>query len=87
MPKLLADNKLNLTAAVNEKLSSLQTQGKTVTVVALDGVALGLIAVADRLRPSSRQAISELKALGIQVGMLTGDNKRTVLPPPECCTR
>jgi Cu2+-exporting ATPase len=43
----------------------------------MNGQAVGLIAVADRVRATSREAISKLQALGIQVAMLTGDNQRT----------
>jgi len=46
-------------------------------VVALDSQATGFIAVADRVRTTARQTITELQALGIQVAMLTGDNRRT----------
>src|SRR5579863_7453222 len=46
-------------------------------LMALNGQAIGLIAAADRVRASSREAIARLKALGIQVAMLTGDNRRT----------
>ncbi len=76
-PKLLAANKIALQSAEQEQLAQLQAQGKTVMAVALDGKAVGLIAVADRVRATSKQAITELQAMGIQVAMLTGDNKRT----------
>ncbi len=56
---------------------ALQTQGKTVVAVALGGRALGLIAIADKLRETSRTAIERFKALGIEVTMLTGDNRVT----------
>ena len=46
-------------------------------LVAMDGQAVGLIAVADRVRATARETIAQLKALGIQVAMLTGDNRRT----------
>jgi Cu2+-exporting ATPase len=46
-------------------------------VVALDDRAAGIVAVADQIRPSARQTIAQLQALGIQVAMLTGDNRRT----------
>nr|NLJ03727.1 copper-translocating P-type ATPase [Bacillota bacterium] len=56
---------------------SLAEQGKTPMYFAADGQVLGIIAVADVIKPSSRQAIRDLKSLGIDVVMLTGDNKRT----------
>ena len=48
--------------------------GKTPMYVAVDGAAAGLIAVADTLKPESREAVRELQALGLEVWMLTGDN-------------
>lgn len=57
-----------------EELSS---GGVTPMYVALDGRAAGLIAVADTLKPESAEAVSELRALGLDVWMLTGDNKGT----------
>jgi P-type Cu2+ transporter len=76
-PKLLATNNIQLQPAEQEQLAAPQAQGKTVMVVAQDGQAVGLIAVADRIRATSREAIAELKQLGIQIAMLTGDNRRT----------
>jgi Cu+-exporting ATPase len=55
----------------------LQGEGKTATVVAADGEALGVIAVADTVKPTSAAAVAALHRLGIQVAMLTGDNART----------
>lgn len=52
-------------------------EGKTVIYVARDGVLIGLIAVADALRPTSRETVQRLKNLGIESIMLTGDNWET----------
>jgi Cu2+-exporting ATPase len=76
-PKLLAENALSLLSAEQEQLAALQAESKTVMAVAMDSQAVGLIAVADRIRATSRETIAELKALGIQVAMLTGDHQRT----------
>ena len=46
-------------------------------LVAMDVQAVGLIAVADRVRATARETIAQLKALSIEVAMLTGDNRRT----------
>jgi P-type Cu+ transporter len=57
--------------------SRLSAEGKTAVYVALESRMAGLIAVADPVRPSSRAAIAELRAMGLDVVMLTGDNQRT----------
>ncbi len=75
--KLLAEHQIQLQPAEQEELAALQAEGKTAMLVALNGQAVGLVAVADRVRATSREAIARLKALGIQVAMLTGDNRRT----------
>lgn len=56
---------------------TLSQAGKTPLYFACDGVLAGVIAVADPVKPDSAQAISELKTMGIQVVMITGDNTRT----------
>ena len=62
-----------LAAAADE----LAAEGATPMFVAADGRLLGLIAVADTLKPESSQAVAELEALGLEVWMLTGDNHLT----------
>ena len=57
-----------------EKLSE---EGKTPMAFILDGKFIGMIAVADSIKPDSAEAISQLKNMGIRVVMLTGDNERT----------
>ncbi len=56
---------------------ALQKQGKSVIVVAHEHVLLGIIAFADRLRPSSVTAVGRLREMGIRVVMLSGDNQAT----------
>jgi Cu+-exporting ATPase len=63
--------------ALEQKISALQGQGKTVVVVAVENKIAGLIAVADRVKPESKDAIESLHRQNIQVVMLTGDNPRT----------
>jgi len=60
-----------------QKLSSLQNQGKTVMVIAVENKIAGLIAVADQVKPESKDAIESLHRQKIRVVMLTGDNPRT----------
>lgn len=76
-PRLLADHGAALSDEDQAHMATLQAQGKTVMAVAVDGTAVGLIAVADQPRPSAAQAIAELRALDIQVALLTGDNRQT----------
>ncbi len=54
-------------------------EGKTPMYVSVDGEPAGLVAVADTVKPDSKAAIAELKRLGIEVVMLTGDNERTAM--------
>ena len=65
------------TAPAEEAMVRLESEGKTAMLVAIDGRLAGVIAVADTLKPEAQQAISELKREGIEVVMLTGDNRRT----------
>ncbi|GAB4213828.1 MAG: heavy metal translocating P-type ATPase [Roseiflexaceae bacterium] len=62
---------------IEQTVTRLQGEGKTAMVVAADGVALGVVAVADTVRPSSAQAVAALRRMGLSVAMLTGDNART----------
>jgi Cu2+-exporting ATPase len=55
----------------------LLAQGKTLILVAADGRAVGVIAAADVVRPNAAQAIADLKSLGIEPVMMTGDTRRT----------
>ncbi|WP_274608167.1 heavy metal translocating P-type ATPase [Bifidobacterium phasiani] len=63
--------------AVASLRDELATQGKTPLFFAADGRLIGVVAVADTVKPTSRAAIDELKGMGLEVVMLTGDNRRT----------
>jgi len=65
------------TLADDAEVRRLQGEGKTVVVLADSGTALGLVAIADPLRPSSSAAVARLQSHGIEVVMLTGDNRVT----------
>jgi Cu+-exporting ATPase len=60
-----------------DRAESLSAQGKTAMYVAIDGRAAGLLAVADPLKAKSVAAVARLRAMGLQVMMLTGDHRRT----------
>jgi len=62
---------------LEDSISQLQAEGKTVMVLAVDGRLWGLIAVSDTLKPESAEAIKDLQALRLKVVMLTGDNSGT----------
>ncbi len=74
--KLMADEKIAL-GGLGEQGASLEGAGRTVIFAAIDGKAAGIFAIADAIRPNSRLAIEELHKLGLQVAMLTGDNRST----------
>ncbi len=62
---------------LEEKSKSLADDGKTPMYIALDNKAAGIIAVADTVKEDSKAAIAELKKMGLEVVMITGDNERT----------
>ena len=60
-----------------EKAEALSREGKTPVFLAVDGRSAGLLAVADTLKDTSREAVEALRRMGLEVIMLTGDNRRT----------
>ena len=64
-------------AAMEELQDRMAAEGKTPLFFAADGKLVGMIAVADVVKPTSKEAIQELKHMGIEVIMLTGDHKKT----------
>ncbi len=64
-------------AALSPQADELRNDGATVIFMAVDGKAAGILAIADPIKQTTPEAISQIRALGIHVVMLTGDNRRT----------
>lgn len=75
--ELMEDNDITIREEDKQSIADLSDQGKTPLLVAQGQKLIGIIAVADTLRKETKQAIAELKALGLKTIMLTGDNERT----------
>lgn len=73
--KLMNDRNIEIT--LENESDRLAEEGKTPMYVAIDNRLAGIIAVADVMKPGSRKAIEALKRMGIEVAMITGDNRRT----------
>ena len=73
---LITDRGLSLNG-LGEEAERLWEKGKTVMFLGLDSQVVGIIALADTLKPNAREALEQLHKLGIKVVMLTGDNRRT----------
>ncbi|MEM2919949.1 MAG: copper-translocating P-type ATPase [Candidatus Nitrosocaldus sp.] len=63
--------------ACEEQVAKLQNEGKTVVLVSVDGTPVGIIALMDEPKQSSKDAVRMLKGMGVDVMMLTGDNRRS----------
>jgi Cu+-exporting ATPase len=74
--KLMEKNSVDI-GLLEEKMTALEEEGKTAMLVAVDGEAAGLIAVADTLMEYSVEAVKTLQRMGLEVIMITGDNERT----------
>ncbi|MEU2173205.1 heavy metal translocating P-type ATPase [Nocardia sp. NPDC019219] len=73
--RLLADWSQHLDEALTEAMRAAEAEGKTAVAVGWDGAARGVLVVADAVKPTSAEAISQLRALGLAPIMLTGDNR------------
>lgn len=74
--RMMEEEGLSL-SSVKNRLDELADQGKTPMIFAEEGRILGILSVADVVKETSREAVKQLKELGTEVVMLTGDNKRT----------
>ncbi|NRS20016.1 copper-translocating P-type ATPase [Brevibacillus sp. HB1.4B] len=63
--------------AVSDTMLALERSGKTAMLAVVEGKLAGLIAVADTIKPTSKQAVQRMKAMGLTVIMMTGDNRQT----------
>lgn len=74
---MMSENSIPIRAEEKELVDQLAEEGKTPLLIAAGEELLGIVAVADTVKPSSRAAIREFSRMGIHVIMLTGDNRRT----------
>lgn len=74
--RLMQQQNINI-GNLSEKMVQLEEEGKTAMLIAIDGKAAGIIAVADTLKDHVKIAIERLYEMGVQVAMITGDNRRT----------
>jgi Cu+-exporting ATPase len=74
--QLLSENDVS-PSALSPQLSALSAKGRTVVLIAADGQPAGILAIADPIKASSRSALGELRKLGIELVLLTGDNEQT----------
>jgi len=74
--RLMEKEKIDI-SKVKSNLEKLENEGKTVMVLASGGKFLGLIAVADTVKPSAKAGVARLQKMGIEAVMITGDNART----------
>lgn len=75
--KLMNKYEVNVDETGSHTMNTFEEEGKTAMLVAVDGVYAGIVAVADTIKDSSKEAISRLHNMGIEVWMITGDNERT----------
>jgi Cu+-exporting ATPase len=74
--KLMSENGVDL-GPLAARAEALRNEGKTAIFVARDARAIGILAVADTLKPGSREAVQRLQQMGLEVIMITGDNRQT----------
>jgi Cu+-exporting ATPase len=76
-PALLTERGLELPPELDDQRAKAEAQGRTVVAAGWNGAVRGLLVVADRIKQTSAEAIAELRRLGLEPVLLTGDNERT----------
>ncbi|MDO8460943.1 MAG: heavy metal translocating P-type ATPase, partial [bacterium] len=74
--KLMKDRGVDI-GPLEKDIDRLLSEGKTIMVLAIDGRIAGVAAAADPIKPTAKKAIERMKELGLEVAMITGDNKKT----------
>ena len=74
--KLMKDRKVDI-SLLQKDIERLLNEGKTLMTLAINGKIAGVAAAADTIKPTAQKAISRMKDLGLEVAMITGDNKKT----------
>ncbi|WP_163099240.1 heavy metal translocating P-type ATPase [Peribacillus alkalitolerans] len=74
--KLMKNNNVDVENEL-DKMTAFEKEGKTAMLVAIDGRYAGIVAVADTVKETSKQAVKRLRDMGLEVIMITGDNKQT----------
>ena len=75
--RLINDNGITIPEIVDAKLKDFENMGKTAVLVAIDSKLAGILGLADTVKKNAREVIEELKSMGKEIIMLTGDNERT----------
>ena len=75
--KFLADSSVTLSNELKRQADRLQEEAQTTVWIALDGHAIGVLGIADPIKPTTRRAIRALHDMGLKIIMCTGDNRRT----------
>ncbi|WP_025723387.1 heavy metal translocating P-type ATPase [Paenibacillus polymyxa] len=75
--RLMSREGIAIDDSAEQHMNELESAGKTAMLVAVDGAYAGLVAVADTIKETSREAVTRLRGMNIEVIMITGDNERT----------
>jgi Cu+-exporting ATPase len=74
---LMIDRSISFGQDIENKILRLENEGKTTVLIAVSGEVKGIMAIADALKENTKEAITGLKNMGLEVAMITGDNSRT----------